>query len=411
MYYFFGASQNCYAALKFFGRENVLAIIDNNARKVGTLYEEVEVISFDEFLTKWNGEKIIITAFAAGKEIVKQLESYKIKNYFECPYLRTSFFTCEEMICMWNLDKYDSYAILDGNPISDTLLAKLKSRNPRCRFRMISGATSEGSRDVDVIINMKENFDLPASGDSNIKIINFWSDVIRETESKYWGLSRYKDIHSGERCFLIGNAPSLTGDDLNEIADHAIPSFGCNKIYLMFPYVRWRPTYYVAVDDNVYRDVAPFTVAYDFPAFVRDLFGSEKKEGARINLFRGLDERYGSGYPNFSTDLTKGLYGGRTVMYEMLQIAAYMGFKEIYLLGVDFSCGDGNSAHFYKSDKEDILVKEGMAAYREEARHAFISAKRYADSHGIKIYNATRGGYLDVFERVNFDALFEEKKQ
>lgn len=40
------------------------------------------------------------------------------------------------------------------------------------------------------------------------------------------------------------------------------------------------------------------------------------------------------------------------------------------------------------------------------ATMAFEKAKEYADGHGIKIYNATRGGKLEVFERVNFDALF-----
>ena len=33
--------------------------------------------------------------------------------------------------------------------------------------------------------------------------------------------------------------------------------------------------------------------------------------------------------------------------------------------------------------------------------------KNYADTHGIKIYNATRGGMLEIFERVDFDSLFE----
>lgn len=42
-------------------------------------------------------------------------------------------------------------------------------------------------------------------------------------------------------------------------------------------------------------------------------------------------------------------------------------------------------------------------------KRAFISAKRYADTHDIKIYNETRGGMLEVFERVDFDTLFKEE--
>lgn len=40
------------------------------------------------------------------------------------------------------------------------------------------------------------------------------------------------------------------------------------------------------------------------------------------------------------------------------------------------------------------------------ATMTFEKAREYADGHGIKIYNATRGGKLEVFERVNFDKLF-----
>ena len=36
----------------------------------------------------------------------------------------------------------------------------------------------------------------------------------------------------------------------------------------------------------------------------------------------------------------------------------------------------------------------------------YMCAKEYAERHEIKIYNATRGGKLEVFERVDFDSLF-----
>ena len=38
--------------------------------------------------------------------------------------------------------------------------------------------------------------------------------------------------------------------------------------------------------------------------------------------------------------------------------------------------------------------------------NAHVAAKKYADEHDIKIYNATRGGKLEVFPRVDFDSLF-----
>ena len=40
---------------------------------------------------------------------------------------------------------------------------------------------------------------------------------------------------------------------------------------------------------------------------------------------------------------------------------------------------------------------------------AYKVAKQYADDHNIKIYNATRGGKLEVFERVDLDDILMQR--
>ena len=114
--------------------------------------------------------------------------------------------------------------------------------------------------------------------------------------------------------------------------------------------------------------------------------------------------------PPFSEDLVYGLYGRGTVTYECIQLAVYMGFREIYLLGVDF-----NFSSDYK-DKSNHFVstyysKNSKTGYflEKESLEAYEAAKKYAENHGIKIFNATRGGKLEVFERRNFDELFAIK--
>ena len=89
-----------------------------------------------------------------------------------------------------------------------------------------------------------------------------------------------------------------------------------------------------------------------------------------------------------------------------MQLAAYMGFKEIYLLGVDFSYGGQKKneayTHFYNEKKITSIGFVNLVTL------AYQSAKQYADEHGLKIYNATRGGKLEIFERINFDDLFKD---
>ena len=89
----------------------------------------------------------------------------------------------------------------------------------------------------------------------------------------------------------------------------------------------------------------------------------------------------------------------------MIQMAVYMGFKEIYLLGCDCN---------YEDDpKKRYFVSHGVLdpTYKEAKNRMCASysvAKKYAEKHGIKIYNATRGGMLETFERVNLDQILRK---
>ena len=96
-----------------------------------------------------------------------------------------------------------------------------------------------------------------------------------------------------------------------------------------------------------------------------------------------------------------------------LQFAVYMGFSEIYLLGVDHQYSiemnpdgtmkktEGVQDHFANDD----ICTNVPQTYKSTL--SYYAARKYADLHGVKIYNATRGGKLNAFERVDFDKLFD----
>ena len=111
--------------------------------------------------------------------------------------------------------------------------------------------------------------------------------------------------------------------------------------------------------------------------------------------------------PKFTDDFSKGSYAGMTVTYDgCLQLAAFMGFSEIYLIGMD--CSNYGTATVHFSDDYEGDEKGSIPGYLqvEKIILAYQSARNYADSHGFKIFNATRGGKLEVFQRVDFDSLF-----
>ena len=223
-------------------------------------------------------------------------------------------------------------------------------------------------------------------------------------------IEKLYNIHNGERCFIIGNGPSLVVDDLDKLKDENC--FASNRIYEIFDKTDWKPCYYCVQDyeliNEEYEKIDQLKWVKKiiaFPPVKKFIWFSDSV------CLKLIYEEFYPELPNFSEDISKGVYEGFTVTYMAIQIAVYMGFKEIVLLGVDHNYSmtmmpDGTVAkqdiddHFSKKDKITNLPQ----LYKSTL--AYQAAKKYADEHGIKIYNATRGGKLEVFERVDFDTLF-----
>lgn len=122
----------------------------------------------------------------------------------------------------------------------------------------------------------------------------------------------------------------------------------------------------------------------------------------------------------FSTDIARYVIHSNTVVYTAMQIAYYMGIREMVLIGVD------HSFHVSKNDAGEIIVDPNAKDYFSESYNmdkeklyipnldastrTYLSAKQHAQKLGFCIYNATRGGKLEVFPRVELDSLFYGKQ-
>ena len=94
----------------------------------------------------------------------------------------------------------------------------------------------------------------------------------------------------------------------------------------------------------------------------------------------------------------------------MIQFAVYMGFSEIYLLGVDFNYSNNNTEINAACYFDNRLYNNNLAyalPKPEVTLASYQTAREYCKNNGIKIYNATRGGKLEVFERINFDEVIK----
>ncbi len=232
-------------------------------------------------------------------------------------------------------------------------------------------------------------------------------------------LECFKNIHKGKRIFLVGNGPSLSVDDLDRLYCNKEICFGFNNVYKIYDKTEWRPNYYSIVD--FYSFLLNKDLLRSLPGthFLWDIFKSFLDEWSQDNNYFFHYERrcFDKTMPEFSEDITLGTYLGYTSVYDIgLQFAAYMGASEIYLIGVDHNypnklSHEGNHFDGYiDSDEKKIVfypVENISKGYEEsKAELSFLKAEQHSRETGFRIYNATRGGKLEVFERVNFDDIF-----
>lgn len=228
-----------------------------------------------------------------------------------------------------------------------------------------------------------------------------------------------RNKHLGQRCFIIGNGPSLTVDDLNRLRFEY--TFASNKIYLLFDQTQWRPTYYSCEDTLVIQQNADKILDLDrtlkiFPSNI--LEHVERKDGCYFCEFINhpeLLEEPPSFERQFSYDLTRGLHWGSTITYSLIQMAVFMGFKDVYLLGVDhlyvtprkkkgsFYISEGEVNHFNKEYR--ALGEKWHEPRLDVLERSYEYALMACEKVGVSLYNASRRTALDVFEQIDLDKV------
>jgi hypothetical protein len=227
-----------------------------------------------------------------------------------------------------------------------------------------------------------------------------------------------------KRAFIIGNGPSLRVEDLNTLHKNGEVCFGSNRIYKVFKETEWRPSYYV-IEDTPTAVASANEIVKEVPCkiFSADYLKTYLGEQPNITYFNLLPTVQAPLKPEFSFDLQKGINGGFSVTYSMMQIAHALGFNELILLGVDFNYKLPNitQSEVYKgymtydnSQVSNYFIKDYvkpdevvLAPNMEGAFQSYCSAKEIAEqTKKFELYNATRGGELELFTRLDFDALF-----
>jgi glycosyltransferase involved in cell wall biosynthesis len=225
-------------------------------------------------------------------------------------------------------------------------------------------------------------------------------------------IQEFRDTYKGQRCFIIGNGPSLRRMDLSPLRDEV--TFGLNRIYLLFEELGFSTTFLASINRLVLEQAAHELTAVDSTVMLN--------WWSRHHVPPGRDPIYlrvTSARPRFSKRADRGIWAGATVTFAALQLAYYMGFDEAILIGIDHSfaeTGPPNAVvessgpdqnHFspnyfgkgFRWQLPDLAMSE--RAY-ELARAAYERA-------GRRVVDATVDGKLEVFPKVEFTSLFDPK--
>ncbi|HEY5901285.1 MAG TPA: 6-hydroxymethylpterin diphosphokinase MptE-like protein [Anaerolineales bacterium] len=223
-------------------------------------------------------------------------------------------------------------------------------------------------------------------------------------------MAEYYNIHRGERCFIIGNGPSLRDTDLSRLRGEK--TFGMNRIYLLFPELGFTTTYFASINDLVIEQCAAEIAALPIPRFIAWHSNRHFQRFPRDMVF--LYTTYTG--PQFAYDLTRRVWEGATVTNVALQLAYYMGFEQVILIGVDHnfaSKGDANKTVVSEGDDPNHFSPAYFGrGFRwqlpdlETSEIGYSLARQAYERAGRQVLDATVGGKLTIFPKVDYNSLF-----
>lgn len=390
------------------------------------------IISLEEYLNNYSNAFIVI-AHLHEEDSIAVLQKNNVTNYFiHCelpgefkePYVReylksyvTSYLGKRKDYVLYGLGLYSivvddwiyrqfgihPYILVQKN-ISKTLIEKITNRYDGLKLvydiHKLDKINEIGvCLDNCIELEQQEEF-----GQYQLTDLFDCTDRIKEYYNPK--IEQFYNIHKGKRCFIVATGPSLKIEDLNTLKANQEICISMNSIFHAFDETEWRPDYYVMSDYKGFsmyeKQLDSLPVKAKFLGDNSEIFWKTSHDEHAYRYHQHYEYCYDR-LPKFSDDFSKRSYTAGTVTYTCMQLAAYMGFEKIYLLGVDFT-GSSKAVskyrHFYM-EKEMTAVN-----YTEVVKAGYNKAKQYAQEYGIEIYNATRGGELEVFERVDFDTLF-----
>lgn len=226
-------------------------------------------------------------------------------------------------------------------------------------------------------------------------------------------LNRFKSLYNrekGRRCVLVANGPSLNQMDLGFLKNHIC--IGLNKIFLGFKKFGFYPKYYVAVNDLVIQQSVADINTMNCIKFISQRNAHIIPESALTYLIDTTEPP-----SRFCKDISLGVHEGWTVTYAALQVAFYLGFQEVVIIGMDHRYtyhGDPNETHVLHGEDPNHFASNYFGEQRwnnpdlDCSEESYQLARNVYEMEGRRIIDATLNGACTVFDKQLYTSIFKE---
>ena len=192
----------------------------------------------------------------------------------------------------------------------------------------------------------------------------------------------------------------------------------------MFPELGFSTSYYLSINSLVIEQCAQDILALNVPRFLswrsRDFIQKALGEERKLPVDPPLSFLH-STYTGkkFAYDASGRIWEGATVTYVALQLAFYMGFRQVILIGVDHSFntkGKPNTTIVSEGDDLDHFDSNYFGkGFRwqlpdlDTSEVAYQMAREAYNNSDREILDATIDGKLTIFPKVEYQSLFAKR--
>ncbi|HNP20688.1 MAG TPA: DUF115 domain-containing protein [Panacibacter sp.] len=222
-------------------------------------------------------------------------------------------------------------------------------------------------------------------------------------------LLSYHNRYQGKRLFLIANGPSIKDMDLSALKGEL--TMCMNRFYIYFDKIGFIPNFLVCVEDLVLEQFGEDINKLPLQKFVNWRFHK------KLNDCNFLKESYAFN-PFFQGDLTRPTHFGGTVTFACLQLAYYMGFSEVILIGLDHSFKEKGTpatteVRNYEKDESHFDPNYFPKGTRwklpdlDKSEYGYAIARDHYKKNGRKIIDATINGHCTIFEKADYYGIIK----